>query len=80
MSLSVVKLIRSGGAVALADNDQYTNRFEIRSQTSNRKYIIAQHKTSRWWACSCPGWIRFRKCKHLEACGLPSHQTPMELS
>jgi prepilin-type N-terminal cleavage/methylation domain-containing protein len=78
MALSVVKLIKSG-AVNLPDNDQYTNRFEIKSQTSNRKYIIAQHKTSRWWACSCPGWIRTRSCKHLIACGLPTHQVPMEL-
>jgi len=28
----------------LPDNDQWENRFEIRSETSNRIYIIAQHK------------------------------------
>lgn len=60
------------------DNDQWTNRFEIRSETSNRIYIIAQHKTKRHWACSCPGWKRYRNCKHLRALGLPNKEIPHE--
>lgn len=51
----------------LADNAQWTNRFEIGSDSSERVYVIAQRKGgSREWACSCPGWIRHRRCKHLE--------------
>lgn len=63
----------------LPDNSQYTNRFEVRSQTSDSVYIIAQHKTGRWWSCSCFGWIRHRKCKHLGSMGLPGHNKPFEL-
>lgn len=68
----VIKLPK--GTVVLADNAQYTNRFEVKSASSNRVYIVAQHKTSKWWACSCPGWIRHRKCKHLNAMSLPCYQ------
>lgn len=70
---------RPSNSVVLPDNSQFTNRFEIRSESSNRIYVVAQHKTSRWWACSCPGWVRFRKCKHLSALGLPAGQRPMEV-
>jgi len=51
----------------LPDNKQYTNRFEIMSETSNRVYIISQRKSNGQWCCSCPGWIRWRRCKHLDA-------------
>ena len=70
---------RPNSSVALPDNAQYINRFEIRSETSDRIYIVAQHKTGRWWSCSCPGWIRNRHCKHLRALGLPDGQRPMEV-
>jgi hypothetical protein len=66
--------------VMLPDNAQYTNRFEIRSSSSNRVYIVAQHKTSKWWGCSCPGWIGHRKCKHLSSMSLPCYQVPLEVS
>lgn len=69
---------RPKSSVVLPDNTQYTNRFEIRSESSNRVYTVAQHKTGRWWSCSCPGWIRHRKCKHLSAMGLPIGQRPYE--
>jgi hypothetical protein len=78
MSMQIVK--RPAGSVALPDNNQYTNRFEIRSSSSNRVYIVAQHKTGRWWSCSCPGWISRRSCRHLKALGLPCGQEPMEVS
>src|SRR5271157_3155135 len=45
----------------LPDNDQYTNRFDIRSESSDRLYRIAQKKRQRGWSCSCPGWISRRK-------------------
>ena len=63
----------------LPDNAQYTNRFEVRSQSSSAVYIIAQHKTGRWWACSCHGWIRHKKCKHLTTLSLPCHHIPKEI-
>ena len=62
----------------LSDNSQYTNRFEIKSQSSDAIYTVAQSKTGRWWACSCLGWIRHKKCKHLDALGLPGKHRPYE--
>ncbi len=63
----------------LEDNAQWTNRFEIHSATSDRVYIVAQNKTHRHWACSCPGWKRHRNCKHLDALRLPNYQKPHEV-
>ena len=80
MSNSLVTFTRPKGTVALPDNASYMNRFEIKSETSRRIYIIAQSKSGRWWSCSCPGWLRHRKCKHLQCLGLPCGQTPMEIN
>ncbi len=63
----------------LPDNNQWTNRFEVRSETSNRVYIIAQNKSGRWWGCSCPGWIRYKRCKHLTQLALPGNFRPLEI-
>lgn len=63
----------------LPDNDQWENRFEIRSETSDRVYIVAQNRTKRHWACSCPGWRTRRACKHLAAMALPAHERPYEV-
>ena len=54
------------------DNASHTNRMEIRSESSDRLYIVAQAKDSGEWQCSCPGWIfkragKERNCKHLRA-------------
>jgi len=70
---------RPSNSLALPDTDNYQNRFEIKSASSPRKYLISQHKTGLWWACSCPGWISHRKCRHLAAIGLPAHQVPLEV-
>lgn len=67
-------------ALALPDNDQWENRFEIHSETSDRVYIVAQNKKKRYWACSCPGWKAHRHCKHLQSIGVPSHERPYEPS
>jgi len=56
----------------LPDNGQWTNRFEVRSETSGRVYLVAQNIRKRHWACSCPGWKRHRKCKHLILLGIPT--------
>lgn len=53
------------GATLLPDNKQWTNRFEIRSETSSRLYTVAMNKANGTWGCSCMGWIRYRHCKHL---------------
>ena len=62
----------------LPDNDQWRHRFEIHSESSNRVYTVAQHKTKKHWACSCPGWKAHRKCKHLTAIGVPNNEVPYE--
>lgn len=72
-------LYRPQGSLALPDNDQWENRFEIKSETSNRIYIVAQHKTLRHWGCSCPAWRTRRVCKHLRAIGLPGNERPHEV-
>jgi len=64
--------------LVLPDNNQWTNRFKIRSETSNRVYTIAQHKTKRHWACNCPSWLTRRYCKHLRELGVPNYERPYE--
>jgi hypothetical protein len=63
------------GSDTLPDNKTHINRMEIRSESSNRVYIVAQRATNGsthgQWECSCMGWIRHRNCKHLKAM-LPS--------
>ena len=65
--------------MALPDNDKWQNRFEVHSETSDRIYIIAQHKELKYWGCSCPGWKAHRKCKHLSAIGVPNYEKPYEV-
>jgi hypothetical protein len=66
-----ITIRRPYGSISLPDNDQWDMRFEIRSESSGRIYIIARNKKSSKFACSCPGWKRWRVCKHLtEGCGL----------
>ena len=62
----------------LPDNATHTNRFEIKSESSERMYRVAQKKSTGSWGCSCPGWVRNRKCKHLIALGLPCYEVPFE--
>jgi len=68
------------GKNKLPDNEQWINRHEIKSETSDRIYVVSQHKTKRHWGCSCPGWRTRRHCKHLMAIGLPGHEEPYELN
>ena len=63
----------------LPDSDQWVNRFEIRSESSNRVYIVSQNREKRHWACSCPGWKIHRKCKHLRTLALPAYERPHEV-
>jgi hypothetical protein len=64
--------------LALPDNSLWENRFEIKSESSDRLYTIAQHKVKRHWGCSCMAWKRYRQCKHLTAIGVPNKEQPYE--
>jgi len=78
MAETQVPVLYVNREVALPDLDQWRHRFEIESETSNRVYIISQHKIKKHWGCSCFGWRRYRKCKHLDALGIPGKETPYE--
>lgn len=68
------------GSKLLEDNKQWTNRFEVRSETSDRVYIVSQNKDKGYWGCSCPAWRTRRKCKHLRAMGLPEFEVPYQVT
>lgn len=72
--------IKVSEAAVLPDNGQWQHRFNIESETSNRLYTIAQHKEKKHWGCSCPAWRRYRRCKHLQAMGLPPNEQPYEVN
>lgn len=65
-----IEIRRPQGSKPLPENAQWKNRFEIRSASSNRVYIVAQNKDSGHWGCSCPGYLSNRKCKHLISVGI----------
>jgi hypothetical protein len=67
------------GSLVLPDNDQWQFRFQIKSESSDRLYTIAQHKKNFHWGCSCPGWKSRRNCKHLTALGIPGNEIPYEV-
>ena len=51
----------------LHDNNLYTYRFEVQSDSNpEKKYIIAQNKNTKVWSCSCHAWIFRKTCKHLK--------------
>jgi hypothetical protein len=66
-------------SLMLPDNDQWQFRFEVNSETSGNIYVISQNKKRRHWACSCMGFRAHRKCKHLQALGLPIYEQPHEV-
>ncbi|WP_214226664.1 hypothetical protein [Pedobacter sp. B4-66] len=72
--------IRISNDIRLPDTDQWQLRFSIESESSDRLYVIAQHKAKRHWGCSCPGWKRNRHCKHLKALGIPADMQPYEVN
>lgn len=64
--------------ILLPDNDQWQFRMEVKSETSDRIYIVSQNKKKKHWGCSCPGYRIHRTCKHLEAMGLPAKEQPYD--
>ena len=77
MSTALGEVLRDKSR-ALPDEGQWINRFHVRSRSSDRLYVIAQHRIKRFWGCSCPGWRTHRKCTHLEEVGLPSFEKAFE--
>jgi hypothetical protein len=75
-NLTFKQKVQQAGGSALPDNKSYVNRFEIKSETSDSVYVIAQSKSGGWWACECFGFRRHQHCKHLERLGLPGHHQP----
>ena len=76
--LSVNRLMVPDGATQLPPLNQWVNRLEVLS-SSGKRYIIAQHRDKRHWACDCRGWTTHRTCKHLRELGLPGHEAPYEV-
>ena len=68
--------LRIQQTATLPDNGVWRYRFNVKSETSNRLYIISQHKDKLHWGCSCPGWKAHRHCKHLAALGIPGDEKP----
>ena len=67
----VLRAANAAGGELLPDKGVWTNRIEIRSESSERLYVVAQHKENGTWGCNCPGWIikrpgQPRSCKHLQ--------------
>jgi hypothetical protein len=62
-------------AIRLPDKGEWTNRFEIHSESSGRVYVVAQNIKTQKFGCSCPGYCTKRKCKHLiDGCNLTVNQ------
>jgi hypothetical protein len=71
----LLKTLSKMGATALPDTDGWQNRFQIRSSSSDRVYVVAQSRANGHWSCSCPASIyakggRRGACKHLRALGV----------
>ena len=79
-NLPAVVTIRVNKSEMLPDNKLWKNRFEIHSASSDRVYIVSQNIDKGHMGCSCPGWRRYRTCKHLSALGLPGHEQPVILN
>lgn len=62
----------------LPDRGEWINRFEVPSSSGRGKYTVAQHRRSRYWACSCKAWTHRRECRHLRELGLPPFCKPYE--
>src|SRR5579872_6135537 len=63
----------------LPDNEQWVNRRQIKSTSSNNLYIVAQNRAGRYFSCSCPAGKTRKNCKHLRAMGVPGNGQPFEL-
>ena len=66
----VNNFLQNLGAELLPDSETHDLRIQIKSASSNRKYIVSKRKTKiKQWECSCPGWVMHyprKPCKHLK--------------
>jgi hypothetical protein len=53
------------GSSLMPDNQQWMNRFTVKSTSSSSVYTVAQRRSDGVWGCSCRGWTHYRHCKHL---------------
>ena len=64
---NIKRYLEDNGLTVLEDNKTHKNRFEVKSETSDNVYVIAQTKKSGLWTCECLGFRRHRHCKHLDS-------------
>jgi hypothetical protein len=67
---------------ATVDPDEWGGwrfRIEIKSETSPNIYVVSQNVKHKYWACSCFGFRRYKKCKHMKAMSLPGGHQPYEV-
>lgn len=66
---TLVKKLEELGVSLLPDSKTHRHRMEIRSESSDRLYVVSQRISngSMQWECGCMGWIRHRHCKHLDS-------------
>lgn len=62
---AIARVAAQIGSTLLEDNEQWVNRFQVKSTTSSSLYTVAQRRSDGVWGCSCRGWTHYRHCKHL---------------
>jgi len=68
----ILSQLKKLGAEQLPDTKTHIHRMKIRSETSDREYIVSKRNTNiKRVECSCPGWIFRRNCKHVRAIAPP---------
>jgi len=65
MRNQVAEIAAQIGSELMPDNDQWVNRFTVRSDTKDAVYVVAQRRSDGTWGCGCWAWKRHRRCKHL---------------
>ena len=64
---AIIMVANQLGTDILPDAKGWKNRIQIRSESSDRLYVVSQRMTDNTWGCSCMGWKSHRNCKHLKA-------------
>lgn len=73
---SMLARIRGVADEVLPDGPRYKFRFKIRSESSDKLYLVSYDDApgAKYWVCSCMGCIRHGNCKHLDSMGLAGRQ------
>lgn len=74
-----VLYVPAGTAIDPKPYKGWQYRMEVQSETSDSIYVVSQNVKDKYWACTCFGFRRYKKCKHLEAMGLPCFHKPFEV-